>query len=241
MSLAVFSIRFMSVGLIFDTWNIVIIHYLQGIGDTKRAKLYSLINRFIVHGISTVVLGYFSGSKGVLASIAVTEILSYFIFTIMRVIRIKKIPHGLEDFLYLPDDFGGYSTDNLYAKIRSYDDTIELSKKVQEFCLQHQIDERNSRMAGLFTEEMSVNISDHAKKVYHKNINIDYRLFISDKKVCFSLTDMGDNFDPLLFYEIHQNDDAEDHIGIRMVMNAASEVCYFSSFNSNNLIVSFNR
>ena len=105
----------------------------------------------------------------------------------------------------------------------------------------HDISRKQALMAGLFVEEMAVNVLQHAQKKDIRDVSIDFRLFISDSTVCFSMTDLGELFDPTSFHELHQYDSAEEHIGIRTVMNAAREVRYFSTFSSNNLIVYIDR
>ena len=70
---------------------------------------------------------------------------------------------------------------------------------------------------------------------------MDYRLYANGGDICFSMMDLHDHFDPTLFYELHNTDSPEGHIGIRMVTKMAKEVRYFSTFNSNNLIVTMTR
>ncbi len=82
---------------------------------------------------------------------------------------------------------------------------------------------------------MTVNVLDHAKKAEKRHVYIDFRLFTNGRDLCFSIMDLSDRFDPTLFYQLNKDDDS--HIGIRMVMELAKDVRYFSAFNSNNLIV----
>ena len=92
----------------------------------------------------------------------------------------------------------------------------------------------------LFVEEMTVNVLDHADKVKKEGIYIDFRLFANGGDLCFSMMDLGDYFDPTLFYELHADDSPTKNLGIRMVMNMAEEVRYYSAFGSNNLVVYVN-
>ena len=48
--------------------------------------------------------------------------------------------------------------------------------------------------------------------------------------------DMSDYFDPTTFYRLNK-DNNEGHVGIKIVMEKAKDVRYFSAYNSNNLIV----
>ena len=123
----------------------------------------------------------------------------------------------------------------MYAEIRDYDDVVRESRRTEEFCLQHHADEKAARLMALFVEEMTVNVLDHAKKAEKRHVYIDFRLFTNGRDLCFSIMDLSDRFDPTLFYQLNKDDDS--HIGIRMVMELAKDVRYFSAFNSNNLIV----
>lgn len=71
-------------------------------------------------------------------------------------------------------------------------------------------------------------------------MRVDFRLYMDGTRICFSMMDLGDHFDPTLFYELHVNDNPTKNIGIRMVMNMAEEVRYYSAFGSNNLVVYVN-
>ena len=66
---------------------------------------------------------------------------------------------------------------------------------------------------------------------------VNYRLFADQDRICFSIMDLGDRFDPAAFYEMYHNDAPEKHVGIRMVMSTADDVLYFNTYSSNNLTI----
>lgn len=240
-ALAIFSVRWMSVALLFDTLIVLIQHYLQGIGNLKHANLLSFCERMVVPVGAALVLGFFFGSKGILASVAVSKIILLLGVFVGVCIRNGGIPRSWRDFMFLPKDFGGAETDNLYARIQTIDDAIRESERTCEFCLQHGTSKRIAMLMGLFTEEMAVNAVEHNAKKHRKPACVDYRLYANGGDICFSMMDLHDHFDPTLFYELHNTDSPEGHIGIRMVTKMAKEVRYFSTFNSNNLIVTMTR
>ena len=237
-SLAVFSIRWMSVALLFDTSIALIQHYLQGTGNRKRANILSFSERLIIPVTTALILGHFFGSRGILASMAITKIIVILCVFVADCIRCKGIPKYWIDVMFLPEGFGGAEEDNMYAEILDYDDVVRESRRTEEFCLQHQADGKAARLMALFVEEMTVNVLDHAKKAEKRHVYIDFRLFTNGRDLCFSIMDLSDRFDPTLFYQLNKDDDS--HIGIRMVMELAKDVRYFSAFNSNNLIVYLN-
>ena len=66
---------------------------------------------------------------------------------------------------------------------------------------------------------------------------MDYRLFVSGNRICLSLRDFCEKFDPTACYAAHSGDNPEENIGIRMVGKMAKEFRYFNAFNSNNILV----
>ncbi len=240
-ALSVFSIRCMAAALIFDTTIVLIQHFLQGIGQLKQANLLSFFERFVVPVSCAFLLGMAYGSKGLLSSVALSKLVLLLLIFLTNCLQYKKLPRTWKQLMFLPEAFGGSPSDNLYAQIRNSDEAIECSSKTQQFLLDHKIDRKKAMLTGLFVEEMAMNILEHARKKKIDDISVDFRLLVSDTTICFSMTDFSDLFDPTSFYEFHRYDSPEEHIGIRMVMKAAKEVHYFSTFSSNNLFVSLDR
>ena len=236
-ALAVFSIRWMSVALVFDTSIVLIQHYLQGTENLRQANLLSFAERFAVPVITALVLGLAFGSKGILASVAVGKIILLLSIILLNIIHCKGIPKHWTQYLFLPEDFGGSETDNMYEEILTMDDVIETSKKTQDFCLNHGLDGRKAMLMALFVEEMVVNVISNAQEKGIDDVRVDFRLFINEEKAYFSIMDLSEQFDPTDFYELHKYDSPEEHLGIRMVTKLAKKVQYYSTYKSNNLIV----
>lgn len=242
-AMAVFSVRWIAAGLLFDMNVSFIQYYLQGIGNRKAANTLSIADRLIVPVLCALILGLLFGSKGVLAAVAVSKMVLMVIIFLVDCVRCKGLPKRWLEILFLPDDFGGAEEDNMYAEIRTMEDAALQSRKTQEFCLRHGISERSSMLMGLFAEEMAAEVLQRAeekkKEKKEKPVRIDYRVFVDEEsgRICFSMMDLCEHFDPALFYSLHREDGPEEHIGIRLVMEMAKEIRYFNSYNSNNLII----
>lgn len=236
-SLTAFSIRWMSVGLVFDTMIVLIQHYLQGIDNTRAANLLSTAERLIVPVSTAYLLGMLYGSKGVLAAAAISKMILFFLIVCAAVIQHKGLPKKIADFMFLPKDFGGKPENNFYAEIRSNEDAVRQSIRTEEFCLSHGTEKKKAALTALCVEEMATNIFNHAEKYHIKSVSADFHLYADGEKVYFSLMDLSDAFDPTAFYEIFKEEDQKKHIGIRMVLGMASGVRYFRAYSSNNLIV----
>ena len=237
--LAMFSIRWTAVAIEFYTSVSLLLHYLQGVGKTRIANTISIFERFIFPVAAAYVLGTLFGSEGILASATISEILVLVLVGVVNCIRCRGIPQELVDVMSLPKDFGGAEADNLYATLRTTDDVIAECERTYRFCVDHDVNEHSAKLMSLFVEEMATNIIKTAARKKAPT-RVDFRLYMDGTRMCFSMMDLGDYFDPTLFYELHADDSPTKNLGIRMVMNMAEEVRYYSAFGSNNLVVYVN-
>lgn len=235
--LTVFSIRWMAVGLIFDTSIVLHQGYLQSTGSPVASTTLVLGERLLFPVAFAIILGMIFGTKGVLASYAVCRIFIVVASFLINCVRCHGVPRELKDVMLLPDDFGGSDADNIYAEIRTMDDVIRESERAYDFCVEHYADRRVSTLAALFVEEMAGNVVSHAKEKGDDSVYVNYRLFAERGRICFNIMDLGARFDPASFYEMYHNDSPERHVGIRMVMSTAKEVLYFNTYRSNNLTI----
>ena len=262
LELATFSVRWMAVALPFFTSVTLVQQYLQGTKMTARSNALGIIDRFALPVLSAFALGTLFGSKGILAGVAISEMLVLVVIFIASCVKCRGIPQDWVDVLFLPKDFGGAEEDNLYGTICSTEDVTTYTRLTNAFCLDHGADERTARLMSLFVEEMCLNsiglrrgteeyaawINSLSVEEMHVDVmglapsdgkaRADFRLFVDkDRRICFSLMDLGEQLDPTTFYELSEGEELETNVGVRLVMKMAKEVRYFSTFGSNNLIV----
>lgn len=236
-ALSVFSIRCMALGLGPDAISEAYQDYLQGIQNRKMVNIMCFAERLFIPVTMAAILGIVFGSKGIMASVAVGKLLLILIMFIVLCFRKKEIPKRLEDYMFLPSGFGGSAEDNLNVRIKTMQDVVRESKRASDFCLAHHVDKRGAYLMSLFVEEMAGNIVRHGTPRNKNGICVDYRLYVDQNKVCLSLRDYCEAFDPMKYYKIHRSDDPDKNIGIRMVMNLAKEIRYVNTFNSNYLFI----
>lgn len=234
-ALSVFSIRCMAIGLPMDSLAVSYQSYLQGIKNRKMVNIISFVERLIIPILTAFFMGRLFGSKGVMASLAVGKVILVIVMFVMIWIHNRHFPKHIEDYMYLPADFGGAEEDNLYAMITSMDDVVKEKDSAEQFCLSHGVSTKNALYCALFIEEMAGNIVQHAKSKSKKPVSADFRLYISGNNISITLRDYSLTFDPKEYLRI--NNDAEKAIGIKMVTSLASDVRYFNAFNSNNVII----
>ena len=236
--LAVFAIRCMALGIVPDTIVSAFQGYFQGINSRRLLNAINIGDRFAAPIITACVLGVCFGSKGIMASIAAGKIIVViFVFGLVWAKK-KRFPAGLEDFMMLPDNFGGSEENNIYASISTVEEALSESRRAEDFCLRHGADSRKAKLMSLFIEEMAVNIVKHGLAQKRRRIGADYRLSINRQTLCLTLRDFCERFDPVAFYNAHNNGQAENMLGISLVMKLSKDIRYFNAFNSNNIIIS---
>lgn len=236
-SLGIFSLRWMALGMLFNTSIVIYQSYLQSTGKKKASYAVILADCLLIPVLAAFVLGMLFGSAGVLASQAISKMFMILAVFLINCIRCRGIPQEWKDVMLLPADFGGAEEDNIYAEIRTMEDVVRESKRANDFCLAHHTGSRPATLTALFVEEMAGNVVQHAKKTGRDDVFVNYRLFADHDRICLSIMDLGDRFDPAAFYEMYHDDSPEKHIGIRLVMNMATEVRYYNTYSSNNLTI----
>ena len=236
-SLAVFSIQCMALGLIPDTLAISFQNYLQGIKNRKLVNVMNFCERFFIPVLTAYVLGINFGSKGIMASIAVGKFILIFMMFIIVCVHCKAFPKKWSDFMFLPADFGGNKSNNMYASIKNINDVMKTRDETEDFCVKLGMTDKKAKLIALFVEEMAGNIVQHGITKKKRPSSVEFRLFVKDEKVCITLRDCCGYFDPVAFYNAHNNENPENMTGIRIVTKLAKEIRYFNAFNSNNIII----
>ena len=239
-SLSIYAIRWLALFQLVDMPVCIYINYLKGIRNNRMVILLTVLNRFVLPAASAAVLAFLFGSKGLLASIAVAILLLAGVIIVILCLKNRQFPRSVEQYMLLPESFGGSNSDNLYGSISTIGDVVSESKRTEEFCLKQGIDTKSAMRMALFMEEMAGNIVQHGNPDAAKATVAEYRLFISDNRICLTLRDYNQAFDPTAWYHANQDKKPGEGTGIRMVMALAEDTCYFNAFNSNNLIIWLN-
>ncbi|MBQ6582665.1 MAG: ATP-binding protein, partial [Mogibacterium sp.] len=133
-------------------------------------------------------------------------------------------PRNMEELLVIPDEFGVPEEERMDLTVRSMDEVVEVSARVQEFCRKHEIDERRSYLAGLFLEEMAGNVVEHGFVKDNRTHSVDIRVVHKEENVILRIRDDCLPFDPAERQNIVDPEDAAKNIGIRMVYRIAEKV-----------------
>ena len=237
MEYAVLSVRCMAVGLVFDTISTSLMSYLQGIRNLKLVNSLNLFERFVIPVAVALILGRLYGSKGILISVAVGKfVLVLFMLGIIWV-RNRHFPRRLEDFMFLPEDFGGCEEDNFYGRLQTLEDVGTITEEIGAFCRERGFSERVTRAVTLFAEELGSNIVRHGRPKGRRRIAAELRIHALGDRLLLTLRDYCMTFNPVSYYNEHFDPKDYDHCGLRIVMKMANRVSYINAFNSNNVMV----
>ena len=149
----------------------------------------------------------------------------------------KHFPRSMEELMVIPDGFGAEPDARLDLSIRSMEDVVSVSQRVQAFCLERGIDAKRAYVASLSMEEMAANIVDHGFRKDTKKHSVDIRVVHKDNDIILRIKDDCVHFDPGERAAITDSEDITKNIGIRMVYKIARDVQYQSILGLNVLTI----
>ena len=139
--------------------------------------------------------------------------------------------------MFLPKDFGGNEEASRDVHLYSMEDVMQERDEAILFCRKHGLDEKESQLMGLFVEEMAGYIIQNGKPRKPGAICVDYRLFVSNGRICLSLRDYCHKFDPMHYIKRKWKEAPQ---GLQIVAGLANEIKYFNTFNSNCVLIYLN-
>ena len=117
------------------------------------------------------------------------------------------------------------------------EDVTQASEEVIEFCRQKQYSERIAFHVGLCVEEMAKNVLEHGFN--RKGCYADIRVVSKNNEMTVRIRDNCKEFDPRKRINLHNPENPESHIGIRIVSKAANQIDYYNNAGVNTLIMKF--
>ncbi|MBP5295609.1 MAG: ATP-binding protein [Lachnospiraceae bacterium] len=149
----------------------------------------------------------------------------------------RHFPRNMEELMVIPKSFGVPEDERIDITVRSVNEVVTVSQRVQEFCLSRGIDARNAGLAALFLEEMAGNVVEHGFTKDRKEHSIDIRVAHKDGQVILRIRDDCVPFDPGERQKIISPDDPVKNVGIRMVYRMARKVEYQNILGLNVLTI----
>ena len=222
------------------SFSIICMHFVaygQASGKQGLVHLLSVLDGVIcVVGFTALLIR----SLG-MNSVYIANVLNGVVTTLVIIgyawLKKKRFPRNMDDLMVIPDYFGAPEDQRLDLSVRTMADVVDISRQVQDFCLERGVDPRRAYLAGLATEEMAGNIVDHGFTKDKKKHSVDVRVVHKNDDVILRIKDDCVPFDPGERQQLAEGDDITKNIGIRMVFKMARDIQYRNMLGLNVLTI----
>ena len=219
----------------FNIWTLTFMNVYQSLGRVVFCNILYPVNCILVPLFCCAVLAKTMGTDGIWILYALAEIVTLIIIYGNACIKKKGLAKNFDDMLYLDPSFDTVS--KLSFTIYNDEDVVQVSQKVQQFCLDSGIDKKRAMISGLCMEEMAGNVVDHGFTKDNKEHSVDAFVVVEDDEIMLRLRDNCVPFDPKNRLEMTPPDDLTKNIGIRMVSQLAESMNYQKTFGMNVLTI----
>lgn len=219
---------------------IVLTHFVTYSQASDRMKFVhaaSLLDGVVWVSLFSAILIPVIGMNGVYWANILNGLAGILLIVVYAWVMNRRFPRSMDELMVIPPEFGVAENERIDITIQSMDDVVDLSQKVQDFCLERGIDARRSYLAGLAMEEMAGNIVDHGFHKDNRDHRIDVRVAHKDNEVILRLRDDCVPFDPASRKNIIDTDDPARNIGIRMIYGILRDVEYQNILGLNVLMM----
>jgi anti-sigma regulatory factor (Ser/Thr protein kinase) len=200
--------------------------YALASGRHVLVHIVSLLDGFVcVAGFSAILIPAI-GMNGLYYANILNGVVIILVFFVYACIRNRNIPRDMFDLMAVPHDFGVEPDQRMDITVRTIDEVVTISEKVQTFCLERGIDNRRSYLAGLALEELAGNIIKHGFGADSRDHTIDVRVVHKGDDVILRLRDDCIPFDPVTMRNMAERDDAGKNIGLRMIFGILKDIEY---------------
>ena len=238
--LAARGLRFYAVASLLYGINNAFVNYTQGFRRMVLSNVYCFLQNFVFIVVPALILsGIIKGENEtdcVWISFIICEALTFICIFVLAAVMKKGFPIAWKDFLFLRKDFGVPDEDLFEASITEESQVVPVSKAVAEFCERNGANEREKMLIPLCVEELGENAVTHGFKDGKKH-GLDIRVLRLSDGWTLRFRDNGTLFDPTDWAKLHESDDPDTNIGIRMICGMAKDVQYLSTLELNNVTI----
>lgn len=212
----------------------VLTNTYQSFGKVKYCNILFALTAYIFPILFVYLLGNIWGINAIFYNYALSEVFILTVIYVYACIKKKHIITNLQDLLVMDNELevGNHIT----ITIKTIDEVVEVSKRIQDYCLSENVDSKKAMIAGLCAEEIAGNIVEHGfTKSKKKNKAIDIFADVDGEDINIRIKDNAVAFDPHI--KIDQSDDPSVNIGIKMVSKLAKDMNYQNTFGLNVLSI----
>ncbi len=234
----VFDIRIYSLSLILCAILNVCIYYYMTIKVNDIALLVTFGRAFLFVSMFVYVFAFLKLSKFYAFSFLLAELLSFLIMMLMCGRHRKE--DQVKGVLLLKD-YDETERMISFSVSSTNQGAVEASEKMEEFCMENDVDIKLAMTLPLALEELIVVMNEHC--MVGKGSMTDVRILMSKGKVLMRIRCGGRLFDPIAWYkdklETMTSEELleDDSLGIRMIVKKSEFVNFSCTFGVNNVIV----
>lgn len=231
-------IRLFVLCLVSSALNTSFKNYYQGINRVGFSEFISFAQNFLFTAIFAFVLGRLTplGSTGIFLSFFCGETTTLVVWSLWVFSRQKKFSFAVDNYAYLPENFGEDENHCLEMSITAEEDIIKTSKESNRFCEEHGKSPKICYYVSLCIEEMAYEIFNKGF-ADGKGHRIDVRLLDKGSDWLIRIRDNCESFDVTKYLELYSDEDPLAHIGVKMVSKLSEEMKYLNTMGLNNLTI----
>ena len=211
--------------------------YGQASGKHMLVHLLALLDGVVCVAGFTALLIRALGMNSVYIANVLNGVVTTIVIVAYSCIKNRRFPKNMEELMVIPEDFGAAESERLDRSFRSGADVVGISQEIEHFCLEKGTDEKRSRYAALFVEEMAGNIIDHGFSKDKRRHSVDVRAVSKDEELILRLKDDCVPFDPAERRTMMDPDNPEKNLGIRIVYGIARDIQYQNILGLNVLTI----
>lgn len=175
----------------------------------------------------------FMSINGVYLANILNSVFADLIILTYSVIRNKRLPRTMDDYMVVPKEFGVSEEDRIDMTVKNMEDVVTISMRVTEFCREKGIDGNRTYLASLCLEELAGNVVDHGFNKDRKTHSVDIRVAKKNDDLILRIKDDCVMFDPAARKSLLDPEDPAKNIGIRMVYGMTDRIEYHNILGLN--------
>ena len=225
-------LRLFSLSFCIFTLNAITQNYYRTIGQTFLSTGSSAFQLILIK-IPFMLLGMsLYGFKGLFAAIVLSELCSFLLINLIRLVlqKLGKVPK--KGFMAIPDSLQGEICD--FSIKGSDTEAVNVSQRIIDYCLRENLPGSKAQAMGLAAEELIANIGRYGYSESEEK-DIDVCLSRTADKLYLRIRDDGVPFNPAA-YEPKEHEDYEIG-GLELIKKLAVRINYMRVISLNNTII----
>lgn len=236
-AILIFALCMGGVKLLFETLLTARISYLQAIRRIREAKWLLFAFDFAAIIVCVLTMGGLFGTYGLMAA----DLLVMAIVYIDCARHNRRVRLETDDYLRVGEDCNVSPGDIIELDIRSLEDCALTAEQVELFCRGHKADAKQSRYAGLCTEEAAAilfGITQQAKLKQKEDASVKLHMCYQDGKARIHFRFYCRGVSLAAAFERYHADADESGASERAVLRAiAGEIRLYRSLDVDNLMI----